>query len=454
MTKLYSKSKPLPVYDVNGSDFMKWSINDWIAHATSGDKVAMMMGPNRHGEFSKLFAPTPVVQQNLKGFVGNMTDTMDESGFISLNVADFGFASIIMKYDEIPEFIRPEKKLEEEHLLGTKWDKMTDVAVALVPIACPVFFGQTIPASISLFSENSVDTIGQLGDNHAKWAEMITEAFKQYKDCWGKINTIMNMIDSAGQEEIDLYIRKGFALNMIPGTAPFFPTSPFNGNEEWEPDMVDLRKIFCKAPSVPVPPAPANQGGATTPPRPTPPAVPPMQPTPTPTPPVVPAATPTSVLNQTPVPQQQVHYYQSAEMLERDTEANLYLHQLRLFFVCADIDWEEKSATNFSLPKWSAGMESILKGPVSTRYLRLTNLLTTVFSTEPKGALKTDPFMTKMRMTVFTKQFVTALLQANFQVEPLLSLNQESNALNYLHFTKQVSDSESDCQEGKERQPE
>ncbi len=129
-------------------------------------------------------------------------------------------------------------------------------------------------------------------------------------------------------------------------------------------------------------------------------------------------------------------------MLERDTEANLYLHQLRLFWICADIDWEEKSATNFRLPKWSAGMESILKGPVSTRYLRLTNLLTTVFSTDPEGALKTDPFMTKMRMSVFTKQFVTALLQANFQVEPLLSLNQESNALNYLHFTKQVSDSE------------
>ena len=81
-------------------------------------------------------------QQNLKGFAGNTTGSRDEPGFISVNVADFGFASIIMKYDEIPEFIRPQNKLKEEHLLAwTKWDKLTDMVVALVPIVCPVFFG-------------------------------------------------------------------------------------------------------------------------------------------------------------------------------------------------------------------------------------------------------------------------------------------------------------------------
>ena len=124
MSQNYSTSKNLPVYDVNGSDFLLWDMSDYARMCDAGDKVAFLSGCNRHGDVFNFFAPTVARDgATVHGLVGNINDSLHQPGLLTFNAKDFGFAPFIMKFDEINEKIRPAEPLNTDHLFGSTWAK-------------------------------------------------------------------------------------------------------------------------------------------------------------------------------------------------------------------------------------------------------------------------------------------------------------------------------------------
>ena len=104
-----------------------------------------------------------------------------------------------------------------------------------------------------------------------------------------------------------------------------------------------------------------------------------------------------------------------------DMQANLkavklQTDMLRLFFIVADCDWEDKKLTNARLPTLTTEMKNILDEPVSVRAIQLSNLFQTIFNEVPDNDIdQLNPLISHMSMTHFDKKFATGILNARFQ---------------------------------------
>ena len=79
------------------------------------------------------------------------------------------------------------------------------------------------------------------------------------------------------------------------------------------------------------------------------------------------------------MPPNQVWGPQQIIIRSEDEQANLkavklQTDMLRLFFMIADCDWEEKKLTNIKLPTLTTEMKNILDEPVSVRATQLSKL--------------------------------------------------------------------------------
>jgi len=93
-----------------------------------------------------------------------------------------------------------------------------------------------------------------------------------------------------------------------------------------------------------------------------------------------------------------------------DEQANLkavklQTDMLRLFFIVADCDWEDKKLTNARLPTLTTEMKNILDEPVSVRAIQLSNLFRTIFNKVPDNEIdQLNPLFSHMSMTHFDKK--------------------------------------------------
>ena len=185
MSHTYSKSKNLPIYEVNGSDFLLWKKEDYIHECDAANKkAAFLSGVNCHGDVFNFFASTVARDgATFKGLLGNINDFLDQSGLLTFNDLDLGFTPVIVKFDEIPEKIRSLSLLETDHLMGSHWADQEDIGIALVPIdvLCPGFFQVEPPSSANLNDEDSIDTFANFGSMQEVWADLrMTKCFDQY----------------------------------------------------------------------------------------------------------------------------------------------------------------------------------------------------------------------------------------------------------------------------------
>ena len=77
-------------------------------------------------------------------------------------------------------------------------------------------------------------------------------------------------------------------------------------------------------------------------------------------------------------------------------------------------------------------LKMVINAPASVRPERLRALLTTVFKLKPTTrAERMDPMFTVRSFQVVPLTFVKAILATNFQMEPLISMLEEVNNINY-----------------------
>ena len=86
---------------------------------------------------------------------------------------------------------------------------------------------------------------------------------------------------------------------------------------------------------------------------------------------------------------------------------------LRLFFVVADCDWEDKKLSNIRLPELTTEIKNIVDEPISVRAIQLSNLFQTIFNEVPDKEIdQLNPLYLHISMTHFDKKISTGILNA------------------------------------------
>ena len=111
---------------------------------------------------------------------------------------------------------------------------------------------------------------------------------------------------------------------------------------------------------------------------------------------------------------------------------------LSLFLVGIDLDWDESAITSTLLPTNMTEYKNILAQPSAVRPTQAANILQTVFTMSPDSIEQHfSPLFSMLSMEFFSKNLVTAWLNANFQRSNLGSLLFESNVITILTYVSQ-----------------
>jgi len=191
MPKSYLKSQDPP--DVPVEDWLTWSASVLESSITDpSNKIAGVMGINKSGDITYLIMPTVVTNAlgETSAILGNNFDASNEPSLVFVDTSDFGFSTVIEKYADIPNEIRPDEPLPSKFFRSTSWESATaELGLTRFPMIAPILFGlSTVEASIH--DDDFEDKVGTMSPKHATWAKLIKEHFIQNENnekCMDKI---------------------------------------------------------------------------------------------------------------------------------------------------------------------------------------------------------------------------------------------------------------------------
>ena len=121
--------------------------------------------------------------------------------------------------------------------------------------------------------------------------------------------------------------------------------------------------------------------------------------------------------------------------------AKLQNGMLQLMYVTGNINWDDGTAKNIQIATFSQGFKNLLTRSALVQATQLTNLLTTIFATEPDdndNNFQSNPLSRLMSMVIFTPKFTKGHLNASFQSSDLkMGSMYKSTSLNPFHYAPQ-----------------
>ena len=183
MPKSYLKSQDPP--DVPVENWLTWSPSVLESNINDpSNKIAGLMGINKAGDITYLIKPTAV--PNALGensvILGNNFDASNEPSLVFIDTSDFGYITVIEKYADIPNEIRPEEPLPSKFLRGTSWESATaELGLARFPMLAPILFGMSA-VEASIHDDDFNGKVGAMSLKHATWAKLIKEHSIQNKN--------------------------------------------------------------------------------------------------------------------------------------------------------------------------------------------------------------------------------------------------------------------------------
>jgi len=151
MPKSYLKSQD-PT-NVSVEDWLTWSASVLESSITDpSNKIAGVMGINKAGDITYLIMPTvvPNALGETSAILGNNFDASNEPSLVFIDTSDFRFSTVIEKFANIPNEIRPDEPLPSKFLRGTSWESATaELGLTRFPMIAPILFGmRTVEAFI------------------------------------------------------------------------------------------------------------------------------------------------------------------------------------------------------------------------------------------------------------------------------------------------------------------
>ena len=492
MPSSYLASKPPP--NPGLPNWLAWTKNDFFKIDPDSPQVAALVGINRTSELVIIYKPVPVIgpDSSLAAIVGNLNDEKSEPAFIKIDGSSIGSAYNVQNMDEIPEEIRPEIPIPEEFRAGTVFENAPrDVGVCAFPTLAPIPFGSTFSDNHSSLEE-FVENMASISPTHKSWAKLIVDTLEQQETDDQHVAVFQKIMSSRDTRTSAIRAAtKGIRTIQFSQNPPFTEVSRA-ANNKFEEELSVLRGYFARNPTPaarvdpnesdeddvievvvrggnPPPPEqqqqqhqPAHQQQQQQPfqqqqqqpfaqPFQQQPFQQPFQQQPFQQPYVQQnwAQQPSWMPQmQNMMPPNQVWGPQQIIIRSEDEQANLkavklQTDMLRLFFVVADCDWEEKKLANIKLPTLTTEMKNILEEPVSVRATQLSNLFQTIFNEVPDNEIdQLNPLYSHMSMTHFDKKFSTGILNARFQYTDLDgAAAYESTEINVFHFGPQSDSS-------------
>ncbi len=433
----FSKSKPTPSASQVGS-WLTWSSGDIISKIEDGSIVACLSGLNRSGDLQHIFMPMMFDNaQNEHDIIGNMYDEKGEFGLLQIQGSEVGYGLVVEEFSNIPTDLRPSKPLPKKSLEGTPWaDCSVDLGIVLCPLVVPFFFGQKIVHG-NIFEDDFKLKMQAVSPEHGIWASLIAEAFEQFENR-STIETIIDrrLTKKSGESSIS----PGYDPEFISDSFPYCFITPFANRErakEEQKAIVAFFKVRTVQPDVADPFA----GDATD---------------------LPPVAQPTNQLQFQQQLQQQSQQWTQFLAIQQQTmianqsqqptqiivesradqakekEAKINSTMLRLFFVGGVTDFNSGNLVTTHAPTYTAAMSQILSEPSSVKYVLAINILRTTFEEEPNDVNeRLSPFFTELSMRHFSRNFVAALINCNFQASNFETLDyDEPKAITVLHFAR------------------
>jgi len=159
-------------------NWLSWSSKDYEKIKDGDTFVAALLGINRSGDIP-MYKPIPIVDEHGTNvaIVGNSSQWKSNPSFSYVDDSNVGSIILIEKLENIPLEIRPSESLPKPYVASTTWSESNNVAVCLVPILAPIFFGQkSIEGSV--FDDDFVDKMKAISKKHGKWADLMVEFYK------------------------------------------------------------------------------------------------------------------------------------------------------------------------------------------------------------------------------------------------------------------------------------
>ena len=199
MPKSFLKSQDPP--DVPVEDWLTWSASTLETNiADPFNKIAGVMGINKAGDITHLIMPTIVTNALGESSVilGNNCDVSNKPSLVYIDTSDFGFITVIEKYSDIPNEIRPEEPLPSKFFRGTSWESATaELGLTRFPMVVPILFGMS-KVEASVHDDDFEEKIGVMSPKHAIWAKLIKEHFAQNENNEKCVDKIFDRVYKQG----------------------------------------------------------------------------------------------------------------------------------------------------------------------------------------------------------------------------------------------------------------
>ena len=435
-------------------NWLSWSKKDYEKIKDDDTFVAALLGINRSGDIQTMYKPIPVVNENgtTVAIVGNNSQWKSNPSFSYVDANNLGSIILIENLENIPLEIRPSESIPKTYLASTTWSDSNNIAICLIPILAPIFFGQeSIEGSV--FDDDFVDKMKAISEKHGKWADLMVEFYNQQEETTSDLEKIIDRIKNprrSNAPDPETFTSPGFKTFDTP-EPPYTCIYQLSNPSKWQSYQEILSAYFISNPSpirrssrvtiqtpidqddkedgeedrenVNALPATPNQNQAQQ-----------QQQNQQQMPPWWLSAQAPPFLTQ----QSQNIVVESRADKAREQEAKLNTNMLSLFLIGVKTDWEDGKIISTLLPMNTTEYKNILAQPSSVRPTQAANILQTVFTTSPDSLeQRFSPLFSMLSMEFFPKNLVTAWLNANFQRSNLESLLFESNAITILTFVSQ-----------------
>ena len=369
--------------------------------------IALGYGMDRGAHFQSFFKPTSATKDgDFKGYVGNASNLSNEPSFIFVDKDDaIGYETVVKEYNDIPEAVRPKKPLPNESLVGTSYENPREnLGLWTMPIVGYVGF-QLEPPTGTLLSDEDKSKAEAISAHVRPHIEFLEVAYEKAQSNDDDVDDIIVKLKSIDKDAFPDYVRQDYD-ELFHVNDPFVSFSLTN-KAIWPGPIAELESFFK------------------------------------------PNATLThdqQCQNQQQQQQQQQQalprglfassapiVVQNASELDHKTQADEALFGLRCTFIRAHYEAGAKSARNYVLPEFSAGMQEVINAPVSLRPRKLQRLIMSGLQVLPDDELQAlNPFYAARNIIVFPLTWCKAILANNFSQQKPLSLFSDATSITYI----------------------
>lgn len=425
---LFSKSKPAPSPSQAGA-WMKWTSDDITVKLENGSIIACLSGLNRSGDLQHIFMPKIFTNvRNQSDIIGNMFDVKGEFGLLQIQGSEIGYGLVIEEFSNVPADLRPSKPLTKKSLEGSPWaESSVDLGIVACPLFIPFFFGQEIIQG-NIYDDDFKLKMQAVSSEHGIWASLITEAFDQYKNC----SIIETIVEKKLGKKPGEFITPDFDFDSTSDCFPYCFITPFANREQAKDEQEAIAAYFkvtgqpdVANPFLTVQPTNQTQFQQQ------------LEQQSQQWTQFLALQQQAMIANQNQQPTQIIVESRADQAKEKEAKINATM--LRLIFVGGTIDFKSGNVVTLRAPTYTAAMLQILSEPSSVKYVLAINILRTTFEEEPNDINeRLSPFFTELSMRHFSRNFVAALINCNFQASNFETLDyDEPKAITVLHFARQ-----------------